>query len=279
MRPRLVEFFVNQIGAGFFVPDYAIALSVAIVAGLYLATMQADRAGLKPDKVLRACVYIIAAALVSSRLYVVLQHLDYYRQQPLEIPQIWKGGLASYGAFVGGGLAAIFVARWQRLSVGKFLDCCAPAIAVAISIGRIGCFLNGCCYGAVSNLPWAMHFPEDSGPYYNHLHEGLIELHQLSLAVHPTQLYESLYALLLFVLLLRFRKYEKRDGELFAILFVLYPLGRFFIEFLRDDDRGFISLLSLPQTFSMIIAVLSLSFLFARRRQLRMADEPIAVSS
>lgn len=277
MRPRIVEFFLNQIGIGFFVPDYAIALSVAIVVGLYLTMKQAERAELENEKVFRACVISIAAALISARLYVVLQHLDEYRQHPLEILLIWKGGLASYGAYLGGGLAAIFAAKWQRLSLGKFLDCCAPSIALAICIGRIGCFLNGCCHGKLSNLPWAMRFPEDSGPYYNHLNEGLIAPHQLSLPVHPTQIYESLFALGLFLFLLRYQKNHKRDGELFAILFVLYPLLRFFIEFLRDDDRGSVSFLSLPQVFSMAVAVLALGFLIARRREIRFVTEPNAL--
>lgn len=274
MRPRLVEFFVNQIGTGFFVPDYAFALSVAIIVGLYLTMKQAEKARLKPQQVFRACVITIGVALVSARLYVVFQHLDYYRQQPVEIFQIWKGGLASYGAYFGGGMSAIVVAKWQRLSVAKFLDACAPAVALSISIGRIGCFLNGCCHGKLSNLPWAMRFPEDSGPYYNHLHQGLIATHQLSLPVHPTQLYESLYALVVFLVLFGYRKNQKRDGELFALLFVLYPLGRFFLEFLRDDERGNISFLSWPQAFSIIAATLSISFLLARRQKLGWADEP-----
>ena len=271
MRPRIVEFFMHQIGAGFFVPDYAITLSIAIVVGLYLATRQAERTG-ETEKVFRACMIIIVAALISSRLYVVVQYRDYYRERPLEIFQIWKGGLASYGAYLGGGVAAILAAKWQRLSVGKFLDCCAPAVALAIGIGRIGCFLNGCCHGKISNLPWAMSFPEDSGPYFSHLHEGLIAPGQLSLAVHPTQLYESVFALLLFFFLLQYRKDQKRDGELFAMLFFLYPLGRFVIEFLRDDDRGTIFFLSLPQAISIFVALIALGFLLARRRESRFAD-------
>ena len=278
MRPRLVEYFVNQIGVGFFVPDYAVALSVAIVVCLYLTIKQAERAGLEPEKVYRACIITIAVALASARLYVVLEHPDDYSQQPLEIFQIWKGGLSSYGAYLGGGLAAIFAARWQRLSTGKFLDSCAPYIALSISIGRIGCFLNGCCHGKPSTLPWAMRFPEDSGPYFNQLHQGLIAPHQLSLPVHPTQLYESLFALGIFLLLLRCRKSLKRDGELFALLFVLYGIGRFLVEFLRDDDRGFVSVLSVPQLLSIIIAALSVSFLLGRRRLLRFADGPTIVS-
>jgi phosphatidylglycerol:prolipoprotein diacylglycerol transferase len=277
MRPRIVEFFVNQIGTGFFVPDYAFALSVAIILGLWLTMKRAAEVKLEPEKVFRACVIIVAAALISARLYVVFQHLDYYRQQPLEIFQIWKGGLASYGAYFGGAMAAIVAAKWQRLPVGKFLDACAPAIALSISIGRIGCFLNGCCHGKLSALPWAMRFPEDSGPYYNHLHEGLIVPGQLSQPVHPTQLYESFFALLLFLFLLQYRKNQKRDGELFAMLFVLYPLGRFVIEFLRDDDRGTIFALSLPQVLSVFVALTAAGFLVARRQEIRFADGPQVV--
>ncbi|HEU4435556.1 MAG TPA: prolipoprotein diacylglyceryl transferase [Pyrinomonadaceae bacterium] len=267
MRSRIVDFFMHQIGAGFFVPDYAIALSVAIVLGLYLTTKEGERAGLETERVWRVCVIAIAAALVSARLYVVLQDWNYYRQQPLEIFQIWKGGLASYGAYIGGGLAAILAARWQRLPVARFLDCCAPAIALAIVPGRLGCFLNGCCHGKISSLPWALRFPEDSGPYFSQLDAGLIAPHQLSLPVHPTQLYESVYALVIFFVLRGYRKKQKRDGELFAVLFAFYAFGRFLIEFLRDDDRGTFSFLSLPQVISVVIGGVAIWFLFTTRRK------------
>lgn len=266
MRPRLVEFLANKVGTGIFVPDYIFMQSVAILLGIYLTLQQAERAGLNLKKVFRACLITVGFALISARFYVVLQQKDYYIQHPLGIFQFWKGGMASFGAYIGGAIAAIVAAKWQQLSTTKFLDCCAPSVALAVTFGRLGCFLNGCCYGKISNLPWALRFPEDSGPYYAQLQEGLIAPHQLSLPVHPTQLYEAIYGLVLFGVLMRYRKSQKHNGELAALLFILYPLGRFLNEFLRGDDRGFVFILSLPQFFSVVAVILSVSFLVMKHR-------------
>lgn len=274
MRPRIVNFFESIVGTGIFVPDYAFLYSISIVIGIYLVTRQAEKTGLDMKRVFRACLITVGFAFISARLYVILQHLDYYLQQPLEIFKYWKGGTASFGAYIGGAIAAIVAAKWQRLSATQFLDGCAPAIALGITFGRLGCFLNGCCYGKISDLPWALRFPEGSGPYYAHLQEGRIAPHQLSLPVHPTQLYEAIYGLVLLGVIMMYRKHQKHDGELAALLFILYPLGRFLNEFLRGDDRGSVFFLSLPQFFSGVAATLAVSFLAMKHRALRHTNTP-----
>ncbi|MGB8510944.1 MAG: prolipoprotein diacylglyceryl transferase [Pyrinomonadaceae bacterium] len=267
-------------GTGFFVPDYALMLSIAIVFGVALCLREAERAGYETGRIFRACLIAICSAFVSARLYVVIQDRDYYGTHVSEIFQFWKGGLASYGAYAGGVLAAVFAARWQRLTVAKFLDCCAPAIALAMVFGRLGCFLNGCCHGRISHLPWAVRFPSDSDPYLAQLGRGLIDSSQtLSLPVHPTQLYEAFYALLLFLFLTWYRKRQKFDGELFALLFALYPLGRFVNEIFRDDERGIIFGISLPQFFSLVSIVIAVSFLLAKNQRWRAAVTASGVSS
>jgi phosphatidylglycerol:prolipoprotein diacylglycerol transferase len=266
MRPRVVEYLAEKIGTGIFVPDYAFMLSLAILVGIYSVMMHAEKAGLDVKRVFRTCLIAVGFALISARLYFVIQHPDYYLRQPLEIFQLWKGGMASFGALTGGVIAALAAAKYQKLSAARFLDCCAPYAALAITFGRIGCFLNGCCYGKISNLPWALRFPGGSGPHHAHLHEGLIASQGLSLPVHPTQLYEAIYGLILFFILLRYRKRQKHDGELVALLFILYPLGRFLNEFLREDDRGFVYFLSVPQVFCAVAVILSVSFLVMKYR-------------
>ncbi len=267
MRPRLVDFFVEKLGTGIFVPDYAFLQAIAMVLGLYLMIRQAEKTGLDSQSVFRAGLMTVGFALLSARFYIVFQDLNYYIRQPGEILQYWKGGTASFGAYIGGFLAAILAAKWQRLTIPKFLDCCAPAVALAIVLGRLGCFLNGCCFGRESDLTWALRFPEGSGPYYAQLRDRLIAPHDLTLPVHPTQLYEAVYAFGLFFILIKCRQAQRYDGELFALLFILYPLGRFLNEFLRGDDRGAIFIFSLPQFFCIVAIILSVSFFVIKNRR------------
>lgn len=269
MRPRLVSFFEATVGMGFFVPDYAFLQAIAVVLGVYLVVRQAEHDGLETRRVFIACLATIGVALVGARLYIVIVRWEYYRLQPWQIWQFWHGGTASFGAYLAGGLAALVAARWQRLPVRAFLDSCAPAVALAIVLGRLGCFFNGCCFGRESDLPWALRFPEGSGPYLAQLDRGLIAPLQLSHPVHPVQLYEAGLALALFVFLLWYRKRQRQPGELIALLFMLYPLIRFGDELLRGDDRGHILLLSVPQFFCVVVFALAGTFwLWSHRRQI-----------
>jgi phosphatidylglycerol:prolipoprotein diacylglycerol transferase len=261
MRTRIVEWLGGGSGASFLVPDYAFVLALAIVIGVYLTLRRAEASALDSQKVFRVCLAMIGVGLVSARLYVVIQHWDYYALHTGEIVRIWEGGLASYGAFLGGAAAAVLAAIWQRVPPGAFLDACAPSVALSMALGRVGCFLSGCCYGGVTDLPWAVRFPQGSDAHVAHLHRGMVLPDSLSLPVHPTQLYEALYALALFVLLVTLRPKRSREGATFALLFLVYPIGRFFLEFLRDDVRGSVLAFSTPQLFSLVAIALAASFL------------------
>lgn len=279
MRPRLVEYLTEKIGTGFFVPDYAFMLMFASLIGIYLIVIRAQKAGLDEKKVFLACIVVLVSAYVSARLYVVLQYLDYYLHRPVEVIRVWKGGMASFGALTGGVIAVIVVARRQKLPLARLLDSAVPSAALAFVFARVGCFLNGCCFGRVSDLPWAIRFPDGSGPYEAHLHAGLIGAGQLSLPVHPTQLYEAAYTLILFFVLLRYRKRQRYDGELTALFFILYPLWRFFNEFLRADARGSVYFLTVPQVFCVVAVALAGTFLFlnymAKKRGNKVAVEHV----
>ena len=265
MRPVIVQYFEQLIGTGFFVPDYAFMQTVAILLGIFITIKEAEKKGLDLKKVFYSSLIIIISAAVSSRVFVIIQNFENYSKDILSIFYFWKGGTASTGAYIGGFIALILLTKFYKIPVKRFLDCIAIPVSAAIFFGRIGCFLNGCCYGKISGLPWAMHFPEGSGPYYDQLQSGLITANQLSLPVHPTQLYEALYALLLFFFLMMYKKYQKQDGELFAVLFIVYPFGRFFNEFLRADDRGSVLIFSSPQLFSIVAIIISAVFLVLKK--------------
>ncbi len=274
MHERIAAFVNSKTGMGFLVPDYYLIYAAAIVFGTYLAVREAERKALNPVSVFRACLVIVLAAVIGARLFVVVQYGGYYRLHLAEIPRIWEGGTASTGAYIGGIVAAFVAAAGYRLPIARFFDCCAPSVAAAIILGRIGCFLNGCCYGSRSDLPWAVSFPAGTGPYHDHLAAGLISAGSAALPIHPTQLYEALYVLGVFVLLLVLRRAQREEGELTAVLFVLYPLGRIFSEFLRGDERGVVGFLSMPQVLALALLIAAGTFLVGKRIR-RSADSDV----
>lgn len=272
METRLVEFLERKLGAGWLAPNYALLFALAVLLGLYLAVRYAKNTGRDPLKIFKVGVITVGAAFISARLFVVLEHFGYYSERPAEIFYYWQDGIASSGAYLGGIVAAILASRWLQVRPSAFLDYAAPSVALAICLGRVGCFLNGCCYGRPSTLPWAVSFPPGSEPHDQQLFQGVIGPNQAALSLHPTQLYEALFALALFGLLLAYRRRPRRDGELIALLFLFYSCGRFFFEFLRGDDRWMIAGFSVPQYLSIAGIVLSGVFLFARRTSRKVPD-------
>ena len=261
MGPRIASYLDEWFGAGWVVPDYGIIHAVAILLCLWLAIREAERRGLDAAQVLRIGLVTVAAALVGSRLFIVVQYAGWFVEHPLDVFAWWKWGTASSGAYIGGMAGALIACRLWRFPALRFLDLAAPAVPLAIGLGRIGCFMNGCCYGTLCDLPWGVRFPEGSGAHEAHLEAGLIQAGGLSLPVHPTQLYEAFYAFLLFGIITICRRYRRREGELAALLFLLYPIGRFLNEFLRADERGSIGLVSFPQALALAAMTVSAIFL------------------
>jgi phosphatidylglycerol:prolipoprotein diacylglycerol transferase len=261
MGSRIAAYLDTLFGAGWIVPDFGIIHAVAILLGAWLAIREAERRGFDAGRVFRIGMITVAAALVGSRLFIVVQYADWFIEHPLDVFAWWKWGTASSGAYIGGMAGALIACRWQRFPAARFLDLAAPSVLLAIGLGRIGCFLNGCCYGTLCNHPWGVRFPEGSGAHEAHLAEGLIDAGGLSLAVHPTQLYEALYAFLLFGIIIAYRHRRRREGELIALTFLLYPIGRFLNEFLRADERGSVGIVSFPQALALAAMIASAIFL------------------
>jgi phosphatidylglycerol:prolipoprotein diacylglycerol transferase len=258
-----MEFLESTIGHA--VPWYDLLLSAAVILGFYLGLQEADRKNIDRDAVFRAGIAVAIVAFVAGRLYVVFTHADQFAGRPLALLQVWEGGTGSTGVYLGGFIAALVAARWQHLSPTQLLDCAAPATAAGLALGRTGCFLNGCCFGEISELPWAVRYPEGSAPQLAQAAAGMIGPAEASLPVHPVQLYEAAYGVALFLLLWRLRRARMPDGALVAVFFLLYPLGRFFSEMLRGDARPEIGGLSLPQVFCAVAVVTAGGFLVQSR--------------
>ncbi len=202
---------------------YGVMISVAIIVAGLLAIREAKRIGISEDEVLYVLVWAVPAALAGARLFHVIDAWDYYITYPLQILAIQEGGLAIYGGLAGGLLAGAWAARRKGILSWKLLDIAAPSMILGQAIGRIGCFINGDHQGAPANLPWATAYVNPGS------------LAPDSEPRHPTQVYELLYDLAVFALLIALRPRLKRDGMVFALYAALYAFGRFWISALRED--------------------------------------------
>jgi len=222
---------------------YGIILTSAMLIGTILAAREAERKGLNSDHLYNLAIFLIPISILFARTYYVIFNWSYYSINLAEIPAIWHGGLAIHGAVLGGLLTGYFYAHYYNLGFGRLADIVAPSVALGQAIGRWGNFVNQEAYGVPTNLPWAMYI---AGEYR-----------------HPTFLYESLWDLGVFFLLLWQRKRNKilQDGDLFLIYLFTYSIGRFLVEGLRTDSLmlGPLRMAQVISIFFMLIAAIIFS--------------------
>jgi phosphatidylglycerol:prolipoprotein diacylglycerol transferase len=189
----------------------------------------------------------------------------------LAVFKVWRGGLAYYGGFIFASAFGLYYARKHRLGMWKMADLAAPWIAFGLALTRIGCFLNGCCYGKLSSLPWAVQFPIGSVVHDAQHEAKLIAAGAPALPVHPAQLYlAALNLLTFFVLYLWLRPRKRFDGQLFAWLLLLKGVFRSLVEVWRDDERGVLfGWLSTSQLLSVPLVALGIYLLVRSRPDAR----------
>ena len=197
--------FTIPIFGGIKVFGYGAMLVLAFVGSTWLATWRARREKLDPDVILDMAFWIFFIGLVGARLFYCFQYWGRGINSLLDVLQYWKGGIVYYGGVLGGSIAFFVYRHFRPFPLRPYLDAIAPAIMVGTFFGRLGCFLNGCCYGDVCNLPWAVSFPKPSPPWDYEFVRGLIPASATqSLPLHPTQLYSSLDSLVILMLLWAF---------------------------------------------------------------------------
>lgn len=249
MHPVLIEFGVFKIFT------YGLLVASGFFFAILLATHQAKKEGLDPQTILDLCFYILIASILGARILYVIVEYEYFLTAPLDVFKIWKGGLVYYGGLILGGLFAFYFIGKRQLPMWKVMDILAPSIALGQGIGRWGCFFAGCCYGKKTDLPWAITFSDPAS------------LAPLNVALHPTQVYLSLNALLIFAFLVWLRKRKSFDGQLLWAYGILYSIGRFVIEYFRGDDRGFAGILSTSQFIGIFALTLSVYMLMNLRHK------------
>lgn len=250
--------------------SYGAMLALAFVAGTMFAISRASRAGLDKNKIVDLIFYILVSSLFGARFLFVALNWEYYAGHIPEIFQIWEGGLVFYGGFILAFITAVWFIRRNRLSFGKVLDVLALSTALGIVLGRLGCFLNGCCWGKIS-YKWGISFPAKDNPpvFAQQLADNLISHGAFcSLPVIPAQLYESFACLIIFFILLFAEKHKAFDGFLFWLFILLYSVFRFTIERFRYYDTNFIfGVFTVSQIISVVLFVFSAAIILVRRKK------------
>lgn len=198
-------------------------MACAFLAGLWTATRRAQLVNVSGDVIADVTLWLMAGGILGARIvYVTTYWKQEFADQPFsEVFMIQHGGLVYYGGLIGAAVAGIVYLAWKKLPVWKITDILAPSIALGSVFGRIGCLLNGCCYGRACDLPWAIHFPLDH------------ETH--GIGVHPTEIYDALLNFILYVFLAWLFRRKKFDGQIFATYLIIYAVFRSIAEYFRGD--------------------------------------------
>lgn len=231
---------------------YGIILGIAILVGYLVFSQEGKRKGIDSDTSFDLLFWTVVIGFIGARLYYVLFSLDQYLTNPIKIFFIWEGGLAIYGGVLGGLLAIYYLTRQYHLDVVKVLDIAAPALMIAQSIGRWGNFMNQEAHGG----PVSRSFLESL-----QLPDFIIE--QMNIQgtyYHPTFLYESLWNLIGFVLIIFLRSREKllKKGEVLAFYMAWYGAGRLWIEGLRTDSL-YLGPIRISQLVSLVLIILAIA--------------------
>ncbi len=234
------------------IKSWGTMLVLAFVAGSAYMIYYGDRRVLTPAECLDVALYTLVGAVIGARLLYVALDWPVYSARLYALFNVWEGGLSFHGGLIGGILGVWIYCRRRQKSFGAVMDQGAPAVALGYVFARLGCFLNGCCHGHESHLPWAMRFPHGELP---------------NVPVHPTQLYAALSSLVILGILLQLRKIMRRPGHLFVAYLGLYSIARFLLEFTRAGATGrfmkSIPGLTIAQFASLIILVASASWIAA----------------
>ncbi|MDD3087396.1 MAG: prolipoprotein diacylglyceryl transferase [Candidatus Omnitrophica bacterium] len=217
--------------------SYGVMLVLAFLISVSLACSEAKRQGIDPDLIFNLNFIVFIFGIAGARIFFVVENLGYYLKDPLEIIMLSRGGMSWFGGLFLGLISGLIYLKMKRQVIYRILDLVVPFLALAQSLGRVGCFLNGCCFGKES--VYGVYFPV----------HGLVLI--------PTQLYSSFMLLLIFIVLRFLQLRPHRLGQVFYTYLFLYSIKRFFIEFFRADNKLIIFNLTLFQLISIAIFIIA----------------------
>ncbi len=218
--------------------SYGLMLALAFVVSLILIREQAKKNKADFDLFFNLCFVVFIFGIIGARVFYIGQNLFYYIENPLEMVMLQHGGMSWFGGLIAGTWAGIIFIKKKKLPVYQTLDFIVPYVALSQAIGRIGCLLNGCCYGKPSE--YGLYFP---------VHDA---------ALIPTQVYSSLIMVFIFLILRFLQDRPHKAGQILFLYLLFYSTKRFFIEFWRDDNTVIFSGMTLFQLLSIAIFFLAI---------------------
>lgn len=223
---------------------FGVMLALGILLGVGVAVRQAESIGLDVERITNILLFVLVCSLIGARAVFVAVNWPYFAENPAAIAQLHRGGLVYYGGLIGGAAAGVLGAWWYGIPVAVFADIIPAGLCTGQCLGRIGCLLNGCCYGSPTELPWALTLPHGPGAH---------------VARHPTAIYEAaITAGIGFFAAWLFRR-RLRPASVMVSYLYLYGAGRFLVECLRGDHRGGAIVLGLSVSQCISLAAIGLA--------------------
>jgi len=230
---------------------YGLFVAIGFIAGILITIKLGKSRGINSNSVMDMGFLIILSGLIGSRLVYIIIDFQHYVANPLDVIKLWQGGLVFSGGLVAVIIVMVLYAKRHNLNIWTLGDMWAPAAAIGQSIGRIGCFFAGCCYGKPADIPWAVVFTNPKS------------IATLNIPLHPTQLYSSFSSFIIFIILLILHSKKKFEGQVFLWFLILHQSTRLFLEQFRGDSRGiFIDDITWTQFIAIIILIGAVTSLF-----------------
>ncbi len=257
---------------GFDIAYYGITIGIGMITGIMIASWQAKRCGVNPDYITDVALYGIVFGVIGARIYYVVFSWDMYKDDLLSIFNLRQGGLAIYGGIIAAVITVIAFSKIKKLKAPLLFDMVGPGIVAGQAIGRWGNFFNREAFGEYTDNLLAMRLPLDavrSSDVTELMKEHMETIDGVDfIQVHPTYLYESMWCLMVLVILLAYTKHRKFDGEVFLLYLLGYGAGRVWIEGLRTDQL-LIAGLPVSQLLAGTLVVLSLAAIVIIRTRIK----------
>lgn len=244
---------------------YGFMIAIGFLTAVYTIRRLTERAGVDVDRALDLTFWILLVGFLGARVLFILTRFSYFAENPMEVFRVWEGGLV----FLGGPLACVPFMVWyvrkHRLPAWRMADAMIPGLVIAHVFGRFGCLAAGCCYGKPTGSEWGVR-----------LYSELVDKQYQGIPLHPTQIYEAVSLLCLFIGMLYVFKKKSFDGQVILTYFMAYPIIRSVVEIFRGDlIRGFVieDVLSTSQFISALVFIAATITLVVRLRNVRRAAE------